>query len=177
MKQVFSIGTKLLGVYFIFAAVTSLFGLIASLASIYNQGNFLFQIEGLGDSARVTWIFFIATLFQLAFGFIALQKTEIFVELARLPDLTIPSLNTKDIFKTGIMLIGVFVFVENIGFVLNNFFLWFFRNNLPYTDIDQTQSWADFLKILFAFSLILFSNQITKLLVKTPADESNTFPN
>ena len=165
MKQVFSIGTKLLGVYFIFLAASSLFGILASLISLYSSQDY-FALQGTETVARTTSVLFLATIFQLVFGLLALLKTELFIQLADLPEETMPALDAQSIFRIGIMLIGVFIFVENIGFVINDFFLWFFRNDLINTGINQIQLWTNFLKVLFAFSLILFSDQITKLLIR-----------
>ena len=153
MKQLFTVGVKLLGVYFIFSSLFTLFSSIAPLIAYFDRD--------ILDPWVHLAVLFVASAAQLTFGTLALLKTEFFTAIAKLPDTPIPMLDTQGSFRVGIVLIGVFMLVNTFGLFLTNFVGWFFRDALD-VNISPPTLWANFFRTLFALALIVFSRQATE---------------
>ena len=114
MRTWFIVGSKLMGIYFLYLALTNLPPSISFALSIFSNRSI---IEGLPILAVFSSVF--SGLVMLVFAFALLFKTEFVAAILSISDDNLPI--EKSNLSAGIILIGIYIFCTKIGVLANIF--------------------------------------------------------
>lgn len=160
MKIVFLIGAKLFGLYLLYL---SLFlrevGFVSTLTMFSNQAN---RIPALMSYYSLSACI---SIFHLVFGFILLFKADLFYKQTAtdVDGKDIP-FRPKQLIQAGGILMGIAIIVSKIGPLLKDSLIIFFRDYFYQTPKMTPFLINEYLSLLFAFILVLWSKQLTRLI-------------
>lgn len=156
MRAAFSVGTKLLGVYFIYL------GLFSTISSTISLVDYSSQTPA---GVRVYIIFgFLSSLLQLTSGVLLVVKTEWFVRLAGIEETTAALLDATKLLQLGVTLLGVATFVKAISPFLSDFSSTF--SGTHSTPPPARVVWVNFLNLAVALGLIVFAKRISATITR-----------
>jgi hypothetical protein len=171
MREWFIVGSKLLGIYFLYWALTSLPSSFMLASSLFSES----VIIDRGPSNIV--IFLAATLsnvVMIAFAIVLLFKTDLLADKLNIPMGSIVNGRKQDKLEPGIILIGIYLFCTKIG-VLSEVFVTNIRESNAGNPFAATQpqglTWsskyiAPGVTVIAALLMIVGAKYITAFLTR-----------
>lgn len=113
MRSLFSVGGRLLGIYFTYYGLSNLFSIVILLVSPSPD------FPQVGKAAIIYSS--ISTIILLSISFLLIFYTEFLADISRLKDESVnyQAFPTKDALQAGVVLIGIYIFTTNIGEVIS----------------------------------------------------------
>jgi len=172
MREWFTIGAKLLGVYFFYMFLSNVLGVTGYLAaSINNQSSATDPMEKM-----VILSLIVSIAIWLLFSLLLLFGTEWLARLLRIPEQALMQGMPEGIslLRTGLILNGVYVFVTNIGGLVKTLYDHIVADSAPadiFGTLPRAVSWSqDFVRpgvtVLFSLFLIFASLPLARFLTK-----------
>ncbi|HXX57571.1 MAG TPA: hypothetical protein VEI96_06185 [Thermodesulfovibrionales bacterium] len=181
MREWFTVGAKLLGIYFLYWALTAFFQTISFLFPLSSRGTWA-STEPLNTVIAVDSI--LTFCFKIAFALVLLFKTNWLADkLSFVGDMPISAgASQRTNLQIGLVLIGIFIFVSHIGQLIR-VLLFLRKENEVYGPIAATQpqglSWSKDLIvpcITISLSLILIfgARQLAQWLDRPPQTKADS---
>lgn len=118
MRNWFIVGSKLLGIYFLYWALTSLPGSIMLSMSLFSKSVILNE----GPSNLAIFLASISSsLVMIAFAYALLFKSELIADKLNIADSFEPDTQHGGNLQSGIILIGIYIFTTEVGRLANIF--------------------------------------------------------
>jgi hypothetical protein len=117
MRDTFIAGSKLLGIYFLYHALTTLPPTIGMVLATLSAGSSSYQV--LPILSLLAGIF--SGLVMIAFAFALLFKTELIASKLNISGVCQPSAQKGDKLEPGIILIGIYIFCTKVGWLAEVF--------------------------------------------------------